>query len=108
MRLIDGDALLRKLKTAKEGSMVAVKHIQEHEVYTAESIALTTFSIVEDVINKVPTIDPMKHGMWVIKEHDKDFPENFARCSICGFPVGRWWGQDNYCPNCGARMDADE
>lgn len=91
MRLIDGDALWDKA----------------YEVWGFEADAGDT-SIFMDMITNAPTIDPMKHGMWVIKEHDKDFPENFAHCSICGFPVGRWWGQDNYCPNCGARMDADE
>lgn len=108
--LIDRGALLTELKTAKEGSMVAVRHIQEHEVYTAEPIALTTFLIVEAVINNAPTIDPVKHGTWVREE------DAYAQwyCNQCYHHEAE---DDpdllpNYCPNCGAKMsvpkDADE
>ena len=116
--LIDRGALLTELKTAKEGSMVAVRHIQEHEVYTAESIALTIFSIVEDVINNAPTIYPVKHGRWIC-EYDREAGETEVTCSVCkdartvnGCYVSTngesLYFEDKYCPNCGARMDADE
>ena len=59
----------------------------------------------EDVINSIqnqPTADveELKHGEWVY-DHWCEF-----KCSICGH-----WSQteprarENYCPNCGAKMD---
>ena len=55
-----------------------------------------------DVI-MLPAADvaPVRHGRW-IASHDE-----FCACSICKYPVYVWWNQTNYCPNCGARMDAD-
>lgn len=48
---------------------------------------------------------PVRHGRWV-EDHD------YLRCPNCSvlvkrdftfFDLGEW----NYCPNCGAKMDAD-
>ncbi len=111
--LIDRGALLTELKTAKEGSMVAVRHIQEHEVYTAESIALTTFSIVEDVINNAPTIDPVKHGVWVGEVdgyadgymiYDQWYCDQCNHCEENDEPDTL----PNYCPSCGAKMSVSK
>lgn len=52
------------------------------------------------VVDEVPTVDPVKHGRWI--EHGKD--DN--RCSLCGWGV--WVNTNNYCPNCGAKMDEEE
>ena len=41
----------------------------------------------------------VRHGRW-IASHDE-----FCACSICKYPVYLMWGQTNYCPNCGAKMD---
>jgi uncharacterized paraquat-inducible protein A len=50
--------------------------------------------------------DPVRHGHW-IKEFENEDGRNL-RCSECRmvFYVGK--GRDgNYCPECGARMDAE-
>ena len=64
-------------------------------------------------INNLPTIDPVKHGKWLITEA---FPHHIY-CSACSktyIPNDRWqiWVDGDlprdYCPNCGAKMDGGE
>lgn len=45
-----------------------------------------------------------KRGKWI---DDDPYHHKYHRCSCCG--IGEFnWGSDNYCRNCGARMDGDE
>lgn len=55
-------------------------------------------------IETLPTADvaPVVHGRW-IATHDE-----FCSCSLCKYPVCVAWGQTNYCPHCGAKMDEKE
>ena len=50
----------------------------------------------QDAVNNMPTIDPVKHGRWVMQG-------TAYGCSLCGEGVIHPF--HNYCPNCGARMD---
>lgn len=56
----------------------------------------------EEMIGHLPSIEPVKHGEW------RDYPiaDGCLQCSICG--VLRIGGPSNFCPNCGAKMDAEE
>ena len=78
-----------------------------------------------EIVDKMPTVDAVEvvHGRWEIVE-PKCYPDLTARirCSACkkepqkhsyeerghgyGFTVNSWDATD-YCPNCGAKMDAD-
>lgn len=53
-----------------------------------------------DLIDELPTIDPVKHGKWT-EINIKDYK---ALCSECGTwsPV-----MGKFCPECGARMDGE-
>jgi len=57
---------------------------------------------VVNLIDEAPTIEaePVRHGKWI------EYPIAYGmnQCSECG--VLRF-GESNYCPNCGARMDAE-
>ena len=63
----------------------------------------------QDAVNNLPTIGPVKHGRW-IKHRDR----TCWYCSECttddyyaytwDCDTGEYEFQDNYCPNCGARM----
>ena len=48
-----------------------------------------------------PTIDPVKHGRWDLI--DAREPMRYG-CSVCHRMV---WHYENYCPNCGAKMDEE-
>src|SRR5574344_1734135 len=55
---------------------------------------------------------PVVHGRWILlgkNEHDYETSVE-EKCSLCGRYVYRYDTelQDNYCPNCGARMDVKE
>ena len=59
----------------------------------------------------VPTADvqEIKRGRWIIDRkfgNDVMSDEQMVICSVCG--KGIFWGKQNYCPNCGARMDEVE
>ena len=60
-----------------------------------------------------PTIDvaPVVHGEWILvgtNEHDYETSVE-EKCSLCGRYVYRYdtEPQDNFCPNCGAKMDGE-
>lgn len=56
---------------------------------------------VEDVV-------PVVHGRWLPQKENHEFKEAWMKCSVCGYPVSRWTGNTNFCPSCGAKMDAQE
>ena len=58
----------------------------------------------------LPDVAPVAHGEWILvgtNEHDYETSVE-EKCSLCGRYVYRYdtQPQDNYCPNCGAKMDA--
>ncbi len=54
------------------------------------------------VVKAAPAADvaPVVHGRWVGSAYD------FC-CSACGVYQNFYTGRQNYCPNCGARMDGE-
>lgn len=80
MRLIDADALPR---------------------YTG--YALSADEIAKAVEN-APTIEaePIRRGRWEVVDYEE--PRRYG-CSACKRLV---WHTENYCPNCGARMEDEE
>lgn len=58
-------------------------------------------------IDKMLTIndDPVKHGRWIYGEEGMfGNPYGHYKCSVC---CDRFPHKQNYCPNCGARMDGE-
>lgn len=50
----------------------------------------------------------MQHGKWIHSEiEDDDWGRIFHKwtCSVCGYSVAHNPTGENYCPNCGAKMD---
>ena len=79
-------------------------------LYEADAITMKGVAI----INQFPAADvaPVVHGEWVLvgtNEHDYETSVE-EKCSLCGRYVYRYdtEPQDNYCPNCGAKMDGGE
>ena len=61
----------------------------------------------EKAIEDVSSADvvPVVHGRWLPQKENHEFKEAWMKCSVCGYPVSRWTGNTNFCPNCGAKMD---
>lgn len=60
---------------------------------------------VIDVIEGTPTVDPVKHGHWMLRTDGAD--ENFSimyKCSACRGTSPKPVLYE-YCPICGAKMD---
>lgn len=55
----------------------------------------------KEKIDRLPTIDPVKHGKWI------EEPNCWYRCTNCGqhYPSIRGYMDYSYCPNCGAKME---
>lgn len=97
-RYIDADELKESLKVLKaEGN---------NEKYV-QGLQDAIDCYFPQIIDDVPTADvePVRHGRWI--EHPDDiFPlESTIECSVCGEQENVDIHNDNFCPNCGAKMD---
>ena len=111
--LIDKNALLHELEEVESCSMLAAHVLQAIGAQMAESITFASFSVVKKAINNAPTIDPVKHGKWIFDLSEVDWTYGPYVCSECHVRNGDFIGgglnkRTNYCPNCGAKMDAEE
>ena len=99
-RLIDADDYKRIL----EGWIADLPSSGFDE--TADTVCTVIFDCICQ-LNDMPTIEakPVKHGKWIFNEHQA-FNEKSYFCSECTEGESDY-GTDNYCPNCGARMDGN-
>lgn len=69
---------------------------------------------VADMISDAPTVDaePVRHGKYIGTEYDgyaDGCPVYYEwKCSECGCVFEEEEPTYNYCPHCGAKMDAQE
>ena len=68
-------------------------------LYDADAITMNGVKI----LNQFPPTDvsPVRHGRWVCVDTDN---EQFFICNRCKHK--EYW-ESKYCPNCGAKMDAE-
>ena len=104
MRLIDADALEKFLKRLRRELPK-----ESRDFFTRDEMILN----FQQYVHMQPTIDavPVVRGEWILvgtNEHDYETSVE-EKCSLCGRYVYRYdtQPQDNYCPNCGARMDVE-
>lgn len=59
---------------------------------------------IVETLEDLPSADvaPVRHGRWEVI--DTEEPRRYG-CSAC---KRLSWHMDNYCPNCGARMDGEK
>ena len=105
MRLIDADALR---ETLRKQSIESFTISDEYEFFIKGLIC------ADDAIVDAPTVEavPVVHGKWLPKHHyiaGYEFVSGHI-CSECGNDALNAEGDDfltDFCPNCGARMDAE-
>lgn len=85
MKIIDGHALIARVE----------------ELYKRGSVDLSYFNIVREAVQMQPEVDavPVVHGRWISIPDKPEWDQRM--CSVCG---DYFCCQNNYCPNCGARM----
>ena len=104
-RLIDADALMEIIR-AHDYPLATLDNAID------DGIDNGMFTIgIQLAVDECPTIEPPQ-GEWITvsmyqHEFDADLEE---KCSLCGRYVYRYdtQPQDNYCPNCGAKMKGGE
>jgi len=74
-------------------------------------VSNTNYGSVTRIVRQIPAADvaPVRHGKWIIdREFGNDVMsgERMVICSSCN--KGIFWGKQNYCPHCGARMDGED
>ena len=113
-RLIDANAGISKL----EDELHMCKPVSMDDGYLEaykKAVIPRLLRNVIDWLKTQPTVDAVEvvHGQWFVIEDDYfDLVE--LKCSVCGESWGFEDYEDcipqnyHYCPNCGAKMDADK
>lgn len=57
------------------------------------------------ILMHLPSVEPVRHGRWINDRWEDDV--NYHTCNACCVEI-RVTYFDNYCPNCGARMDGEQ
>jgi rRNA maturation endonuclease Nob1 len=95
MRLIDADALV--------ADIIEDRQHQSFVTYDGRDRYMAMSEYAHDWVADAPTIDaePVRHGRWIRQD------DTFTRymCSEC--ESKNHDGHEKYCPNCGAKMDAE-
>ena len=115
VRPIDANALLDFISDERKEAADNKNHEKmrgnDYEMHFWSG-ALLQARWIRQYVNEAPTIDavPVVHGRWILESKGNFSPGGFEieeKCSECGRYVYRYEGQpqDNYCPNCGAKMD---
>lgn len=99
MRAIDAEVLKEKLI---EMQQVYNKPYEHYDNGFQDAV-----SQIDDALDNLPTIDPVKHGKWL---SCSDRPDRLI-CSVCNRGFDMWFYEPEilpHCPNCGARMNGDK
>ena len=102
MRLIDADVLKEKFV----GWLPNINELRESDIHPIENIAVSAIMEIEEA----PIVDavPVVHGRW------EPFDNHSWQCSVCkeenayAYDPNIKRFTDNYCPNCGAKMNGKE
>ncbi len=103
-RLIDADKLI-ELIDDDIASLDFMNMAMSREGY---DVCLCTLRMVKQYIKALPTVEPEKHGRWIVcddlyKTIDGRVFDGYRECSVCG-EMYPYFPEHNYCPNCGADM----
>ena len=120
---VDMDELI-----SKKAAIEAIEKARANVGHNLErSIGKSIIEILDDVgrdVNRLPPAQP-KRGKWIEDKGQQTLMKNFIErgevwrvCSVCGagHMIGHKYAIDkayhdrhhNYCPNCGAKMEAEE
>lgn len=90
MRLIDADAMIKRLK----------------EWDTEDPMDRTLYNFALNRILEQPTIESKK-GLWIKKEFPLPLSDGSKIAYECSCCKTHWDYESNYCPYCGAHMEVE-
>jgi DNA-directed RNA polymerase subunit RPC12/RpoP len=112
--MMNNDLISRSALLENYGLKDAVKYDNKTEEQQHNSYSTLMLYEIADMIMDAPAVDaePVRHGRWE-DTHEYDPFTGIYKCSECGLFTTMTTGslvdgkKDNYCPNCGAKMDAE-
>ena len=95
---IEREALMRRIKEI---------HCVECDNYHGVRCRACWVDDTLGYIDREPPADvaPVRHGRWIPTK--APFMNECEDCSVCGYRTV-WGHRDNFCPNCGAKMDGGD
>ena len=74
-------------------------------LYAADAITMQAVKL----LNQFPAADvaPVRHGHWIYHIDDLFPNDSTQECSYCHAEENLTLHNENYCPNCGAKMDEE-
>ena len=100
----DANNLKQLIDELVDASIQARECLHKGELFAKEMMTEHNKGSVMRVLMQSPTVDGV-HAHW-IHHHDNLFPtESTMECSHCHEEETVFILNDNYCPNCGAKMD---
>lgn len=89
----------------KQKELCPVGRYGRGHVYGSDREKYDAWDEIIDALDAISPADvaPVVHSYWEHKITSDE--ENISICHNCKYPVSRFWGTTNYCPNCGAKMD---
>lgn len=87
------------------------RYIDADRLYKDITRSIDYCEDILEIVERQPAAEvaEVKHGRWIVdREFGNDVmsDEQMVICSVCG--KGIFWGKQNYCPNCGAKMEEDD
>lgn len=95
MKLVNADAMMKHLEDLLCGDCNTPRKEGWCDV--------CDYAFLMNEMKKEPTVEP-KHGHWINHFNDLFPADGSVECSVCHEYEGIMVN-DNYCPNCGAKMD---
>lgn len=111
MRLIDADALTMVTEFIdgekhEYYEKFEIDNAPTIEAISAEEHAEIVGKLCAKFVEEIKDFEPIRHGRWIKEESVGDC---CYKCSECGFIRDAYLLEvDNYCPNCGVKMDEEE
>ena len=98
VRLIDANALKNEMQRV----VIDIADTPAPDEYTSKLVAMLA-KVFQKKIDEAPAVDaePVRHGRWIRQD------DTYTRyvCSEC--KSKNHGGHGRYCPNCGAKLDAE-
>lgn len=106
MRLIDADEVVRIIEE-KQKELCPTGLLSRNVVYGTDREAFDNWQEIIDAIDAVPTINQVNHGKWEMRGGRRYCSVCKERACVTRDMEDFWYtvGTD-YCPSCGARMNA--